>query len=450
MVGYSSESVDSVAKTLYHTFVFLSYFTALIGAFLADSFWGKFKTIFYISIVYAIGQAILTFGSIPDESNWTNLPREWLSYIGLLLIAFGTGGIKPCVVSFGADQFKLPEQQKELDTFFDVFYASINIGSLLSTFFTPMLRNVHCYGSDHCFPLAFGVPSILMVLAVMFFLVGKSFYKRRIPESNIVYNFFNCLWVGFKNRKNPYKSEHLDASDSNYSWLYKAELNPKYDVNFIEDVMAVLKVSVLMIPFPIFWSLYDQQGSQWLIQATKMNGAITESFTLLPDQTSIFNAFFVLFLIPVFNKLIYPVFDRCGILTKPLSKIACGGMFLALAFVIAGILEIVLDRFPNKSIHMAWLIPQYFCLTCGEIMFSITSLQFVFTEAPEKMKTVVQALYLLTTAFGNFIDIMIMGIFDSLFSRAMESFVFSAIMFMDMLILLYLARNYKHYRPRKN
>ncbi|CAB4066450.1 TRAPPC11 [Lepeophtheirus salmonis] len=85
------------------------------------SFWGKFKTIFYISIVYAVGQAILTFGSIPDESNWTNLPREWLSYIGLLLIAFGTGGIKPCVVSFGADQFKLPEQQKELDTFLMFF-----------------------------------------------------------------------------------------------------------------------------------------------------------------------------------------------------------------------------------------------------------------------------------------------------------------------------------------
>ncbi|QQP52269.1 Uncharacterized protein FKW44_004371, partial [Caligus rogercresseyi] len=75
MAGYSSESVDSVAKTLYHTFVFLSYFTALIGAFLADSFWGKFKTIFYISIVYAIGQTVLTLGAVPEGSVMGNHPR---------------------------------------------------------------------------------------------------------------------------------------------------------------------------------------------------------------------------------------------------------------------------------------------------------------------------------------------------------------------------------------
>ncbi|QQP52270.1 Uncharacterized protein FKW44_004372, partial [Caligus rogercresseyi] len=127
-----------------------------------------------------------------------------------------------------------------------------------------------------------------------------------------------------------------------------------------------------------------------------------------------------------------------------------GGMLLALAFVVAGALEIMLNNSEVGSIHMVWLIPQYFILTCAEVMFSITSLQFVFTEAPSNMKTVVQALYLLTTAFGNFIDIMIIGIFDSMFSRAMESFVFSAIMFADMLLFLYLAKGYKTYQPRRD
>ena len=65
---------------------------------------------------------------------------SWFSLIGLFLIAVGTGGIKPCVAAFGGDQFKLPEQQRQLQTFFSIFYFSINAGSLISTFITPIFR----------------------------------------------------------------------------------------------------------------------------------------------------------------------------------------------------------------------------------------------------------------------------------------------------------------------
>ena len=48
-----------------------------------------------------------------------------MAYIGLFLIAFGTGGIKPCVASFGGEQFRLPEQAHLMGSFFSMFYASI-------------------------------------------------------------------------------------------------------------------------------------------------------------------------------------------------------------------------------------------------------------------------------------------------------------------------------------
>ena len=64
----------------------------------------------------------------------------YLYYLGLALIAIGTGGIKPCVSAFGGDQFQLPEQERQLQTFFSVFYFAINSGSLISTFMTPILR----------------------------------------------------------------------------------------------------------------------------------------------------------------------------------------------------------------------------------------------------------------------------------------------------------------------
>lgn len=90
-----------------------------------------------------------------------------LSIVGLLLIAIGTGGIKPCVSAFGGDQFKLPQQEKQLQQFFSLFYFAINSGSLISTFLTPVLReDVKCLDQDTCYPLAFGVPAVLMIVSV--------------------------------------------------------------------------------------------------------------------------------------------------------------------------------------------------------------------------------------------------------------------------------------------
>lgn len=113
--------------------------------------------------MYVTGNLVITAGAIPT----LNLPSKAVTILGLLLIAIGTGGIKPCVSAFGGDQFKLPEQAKYLATFFSLFYLSINIGSLISTTLTPILReDVHCFGEESCFSLAFGVPGILMFLSI--------------------------------------------------------------------------------------------------------------------------------------------------------------------------------------------------------------------------------------------------------------------------------------------
>ena len=92
--------------------------------------------------------------------------RRVISFIGLFLIAFGTGGIKPCVVSFGAEQFTLPQQEPQMSSFFNIFYFSINFGSMISTILTPVFRSTPCLGEAECYPLAFGVPAALMFVAL--------------------------------------------------------------------------------------------------------------------------------------------------------------------------------------------------------------------------------------------------------------------------------------------
>lgn len=94
------------------------------------------------------------------------------SRIGLALISIGAGGIKPCVNTFGGDQFKLPEQATQLATYFSLFYLTINVGSFISGLVTPVLRaDVHCFGRNDCYSLAFGAPSVLMFVAIGEFLI---------------------------------------------------------------------------------------------------------------------------------------------------------------------------------------------------------------------------------------------------------------------------------------
>lgn len=154
---------EDVATTVYTTFSMMVYFTCIFGGIISDNWLGKFRTILYLSIVYAIGSIVVAIGAIPTV---TNSPAIFL-YIGLVLIGVGSGGIKPCVSAFGGDQFQLPAQAAQMTKFFSIFYFSINAGSLLSTAITPNVRdNVHCFGDHDCYSLAFGIPAILMIISI--------------------------------------------------------------------------------------------------------------------------------------------------------------------------------------------------------------------------------------------------------------------------------------------
>lgn len=129
---------ENRATTIIHAFNFSAYFFTLFGGILSDSLWGRYRTILYLSTVYCLGMAVLALSSFPS---WNG--AAWPFMTGLVLVAFGTGGIKPCVSAFGGDQFDVT-QVAALALYFSVFYFSINAGSVLSMFITPILRqNVH-------------------------------------------------------------------------------------------------------------------------------------------------------------------------------------------------------------------------------------------------------------------------------------------------------------------
>uniref|UniRef100_A0AAQ5XT93 Solute carrier family 15 member 2 n=1 Tax=Amphiprion ocellaris TaxID=80972 RepID=A0AAQ5XT93_AMPOC len=543
-----------LSTAIYHAFGGLCYFTPILGALIADSWLGKFKTIIYLSIVYVIGHVVKSVGAIPTVGGRD--VHIALSMLGLILIAFGTGGIKPCVAAFGGDQFE-DEHVRERQKFFSIFYMSINAGSLLSTIITPILRgDVQCFGGD-CYALAFGVPAALMVVALVVFIAGSGMYKKNPLQGNILLEVCNC--VGFALRNRWYRSKHEPRRSH---WLDWAE--EKYSKRLIQEIKMVLRVLVLYIPLPMFWALFDQQGSRWTLQATRMNMAFGDAFSIKPDQMQMLNALLILVFVPIFDLIIYPLVGLCRIKITPLRKMATGMIFAALAFGAATLVEIsvvktVVDPAPAKNsllqvvnlaggdasvkvlgtdlfpepipyfhdsptyetfplegpakyayitvtslgadtecnqrfeeeeayslilfpgpagtqcklvedyimknedgnplvrysdvtcclksgecyrldlglldfgaiytiilkeesgkivahktedvkannVHIAWQIPQYALITAGEVMFSITGLEFSYSQAPANMKSVLQAGWLLTVAFGNVIVLIV-------------------------------------------
>jgi len=323
---YSEDS----ATTIYHAFTMLCYFTPIFGAMLADQFFGKFRTVFWLSLIYVAGHALKTLATIPT----LGLPPAEFSIFGLALIALGTGGIKPCVSAFGGDQFKLPEQERQLQTFFSVFYFAINAGSLISTALTPILReDVHCFGEETCYSLAFGVPAILMGVATVFFVIGKPFYVMKKPEGSITTKVIGSIsHATVKKFTSSEKKEHfMDYAEG------------KYDKTLIEDVKTLLRVLVIFIPIPAFWALFDQTGSRWTFQAQRLNGMIGSTI-IKPDQMQIVNPLLILALIPLFDQLIYPMFAKINFLKKPLQRIAVGGILTAFSFFVSGFLELKIEK----------------------------------------------------------------------------------------------------------
>uniref|UniRef100_A0A4X2KA96 Solute carrier family 15 member 2 n=1 Tax=Vombatus ursinus TaxID=29139 RepID=A0A4X2KA96_VOMUR len=283
---------EDTSTSVYHAFSSLCYFTPLLGAVMADSWLGKFRV---------------------------------LSMVGLFLIALGTGGIKPCVAAFGGDQFE-EEHVKERSRFFSVFYLAINAGSLISMFVTPMLRgDVQCFGGD-CYALAFGVPGMLMVLALVVFALGSKMYKKPPPEGNIVAKVSKCIWFAISNRLKNRPSEIPKREH----WLDWAE--EKYPKQLILEVKALTRVLFLYIPLPMFWALLDQQGSRWTLQATRMNGNM------------VLNPLLVLIFIPMFDLGIYPLVKMCGINLTSIRKMATGMILVSLAFAIAATVEIKINE----------------------------------------------------------------------------------------------------------
>lgn len=334
-------TAEAAANAKTHLFVSLAYFMPVVGALLADVFFGRYRVILCVSMLYCVGHLLLAV--FDTDLNGFSL--------GLLLLAVGAGGIKSNVTAFVGDQFA-GENPPLLDKAYGWFYFSINAGAVVSIALVPWLLDR--FGGR----VAFAVPGLFMLAATLVFFSGRGRYRHQPP----------------------------------------AGLRPDWPA--LRRNMAATARLVLLFAFvPVFWALWDQSQSEWVLQAGKLDLTLLPGVTLLPAQVQTANPAFVLSLIPVFTYLVYPALRRLGVTVSPLRRIGSGLVLTALSFVIIALLQERIDAGMHPSAW--WQVLAYLVLTVGEILVNVTGLEYAYTQAPAGMKSIITSLWLLTVSVGN-------------------------------------------------
>jgi len=463
-------AVDSTAKaystSTTHLFNAAVYALPMIGAILADGLLGKYRTIFWLSLVYCAGHGVLALVDLVAEPQG----KLWIMYVGLGLIAVGSGGIKPCVSANVGDQFGKANASR-LRTVYQIFYFSINFGSFFAYILTPIIKDA--YGPT----VAFGVPGVLMLLSTVIFWMGRRQFVHVPPKpggrvglldvassvslfmtvghffftpgllrsletwqavavSVVVSAAFLALGLylfAWRLRLQPddgflavtlfalrhyFRGSHAAEEQAagtdgdGRSALARSRLwGPavrRFGLEATEGPVAVFKIMSVFFLVSIFWALFDQKATTWLAQAEQMDRTLWEGFTIKTAQTPWVNPFLVMVLIPLMN-LAYRRVERLGIAVTALRRITVGMFITAASFVATALVQAAIDRRGPGEVWIVWQLIQYVLLTLGEVMVSVTGLEFAYSQAPKRMKSTVMGFWLLTVTAGNVLVVFLVG-----------------------------------------
>jgi len=359
-------------------FIFVNYFTPLLGAWLSDKLIGRYKTIFWVSLFYCAGHGTLACSDFFGPAGKLNC-----LFLGLTLIAFGSGGIKPCVSAFMGEQFT-PEQSHLMQKAYGAFYWAINFGSFFSFLVVPWVKDHHGYSP------AFAVPGILMAIATFIFWRGKRFYII-VPTNREKKHagFFKVFFTALLNRCEPGQT-------------FWEAAGTKFSANEIAAARSVLPILFVFATIPMFWALYNQTNSTWVLQGLKMSNVEILGLKVGAEQMQSLNPVLIMLFVPVFTLWIYP---RLGRFASPLKRMSYGLFLAAAAFVLIALLEKRLEA--GEHLSILWQTWPYIVVTAAEVLVSTTGLEFAFREAAPEMKSMIMSFWLLTIAFGSLLVALI-------------------------------------------
>ncbi|KAH6814532.1 peptide transporter 1 [Perilla frutescens var. frutescens] len=441
------------------------YITPLIGAFVADAYLGRYCTIASFSIIYVIGMTLLTISaSVPGlrpacegkDNCHATTTQAAVCFLALYMIALGTGGIKPCVSSFGADQFEDTDEveKKHKSSFFNWFYFSINIGALIASSVLVWIQMNVGWG------WGFGIPAVAMAIAVAFFFSGTRLYRNQKPGGSPLTRISQVLVASFwKYHVQIPADESLlyETADAESVITGSRKLEHTKDLRFfdkaavetesdqikgsvdpwrlctvtqVEELKAIIRLLPVWATGIIFATVYGQMSTLFVLQGLTMHTHLGKGSFEIPEASlSIFDTLSVLFWVPIYDRIIVPVARKFtghknGI--TQLQRMGIGLFISIFSMLSAGFLELIRLNYVRRhnfyeldkiDMSIFWQVPQYFIIGCAEVFFFIGQLEFFYEQAPDAMRSLCSALQLTTVALGSYLSTLLVTIVTKISTR---------------------------------
>ncbi|XP_027332418.1 protein NRT1/ PTR FAMILY 8.1-like [Abrus precatorius] len=441
------------------------YITPLIGAFVADAYLGRYLTILCFSIVYVIGMVLLTLSaSVPgikptcyaEDNCHATQGQRTVCFVALYLIALGTGGIKPCVSSFGADQFDDADEaeKKHKSSFFNWFYFSINIGALIAASLLVWVQENVSWG------LGFGIPAVAMAIAVVSFFSGTRLYRNQKPGGSPLTRMFQVIVASIRKCDVEVPNDksllyEIEESESTIQGSRKLEhsnglrffdkaavlgnsdnvkdpVNPwrLCSVTQVEELKAIVRMLPVWATGIIFATVYGQMSNYFILQGQAMDNQVGNSkFHIAAASLSMVDTLSVLFWVPVYDRIIVPIARKFSGHKNGLTQLQRMGIGLFISIfsmVYAVMLEYMRlkmvrkhNYYELKEVPMSifWQVPPYFIIGCAEVFTFIGQLEFFYEQAPDAMRSMCSALSLLTVALGQYLSSLLITIVSKVTTR---------------------------------
>ncbi|XP_039136045.1 LOW QUALITY PROTEIN: protein NRT1/ PTR FAMILY 5.6-like [Dioscorea cayenensis subsp. rotundata] len=465
LTKYLHEDLKTAATTVnYWTGV--TTMLPLVGGFIADAYLGRFSTILFSAFIYIGGLGLLILSQLaPSLKPCTISPchggslrlHKIIFFLGLYLISIASGGHRPSLESFGADQFDddHPKERKKKMSYFNWWNFGLCSGLLLGV-------TVIVYIQDNIsFWVSYVVLTVVTVIALAIFLFGRPFYRHRVPKGSTLTPMIRVLVAALKKRHLPHPSntgELYEVSNSvnsekrrlshtnQFMFLNKASIiehrsnqaggfeaekhmNPwrlatVTQVEELKLIMNMIPIWLATIPFGISVA---QISTFFLKQCAVMDRRLTGNFEVPPASVYALGAIGMIICVSLYDRILVPLFRRLtgnerGI--SILQRIGVGIVFSGIAMVTAAIVEAKRLRIAHEeqskvvSMSVFWLAPQFVILGFGD-GFSLVGLQeYFYDQVPDSMRSLGIGFYLSVIGASNFLSSLLITVVDHLTEKA--------------------------------
>lgn len=452
----NAEAANSVSKWTGTVYIF-----SLVGAFLSDSYWGRFKTCAIFQAIFVIGLALFSLTTqlfllkprgCGDETSPCQSHSSWeigLFYISIYMIALGNGGYQPNIATFGADQFDLedPKEGRSKVTFFSYFYLALNLGSLVSN------TIIGYFEDEGMWALGFWASSASAFMAIILFLGGTKRYRHFKPSGNPLSRFCQVVVAALRKysleisqgEENLFQDEGNENSNNcsrkmmhthgfkfldraafittrDSDHLKKKSYNPwrLCPISQVEEVKCILRLIPIWLCTIIYSVVFTQMASLFVEQGDAMNTNIG-NFKIPAASMSSFDILSVALFIFLYRRVINPIFRKMKKnegLTE-LQRMGIGLVIAIVAMVSSGIVEIYRLKYANKdckhcqgssSLSIFWQIPQYCLIGASEVFMYVGQLEFFNAQAPDGLKSFGSALCMTSISLGNYVSSLLVSI----------------------------------------